>query len=307
MDMNFSYNNEFLNSSNEDDFDENSVIPPMIRFWILLIFSIPSIICSIVILYLLLNHKEHRRSLNHRVVIIQLIGGLIYLLTHVPIYLNYLRLGYVWPQTPTMCHIWWFVGDEEKRIFAHYLPITIIIIYCPLYYLIVMGFPPCENIYDYTKKLCSSSCLYRNDILLLYDAIFNDILATILIAIFSISLIIRVLWHNQIRYRQRLQWRKHQKIIIILMSISMIYLTFNLPVMILDLADICGLSQHITEKFEPYFDFLNYFIFIFYPFICLGTMLSKIRNPRRQRLVGIVGMTAIPRTKSQNRQTQQLR
>ncbi|CAF3894339.1 unnamed protein product, partial [Rotaria sp. Silwood1] len=259
-----------------------------------------------------------------------------YLLTHVPIYLNYLRLGYVWPQTPTMCHIWWFVGDgfsdtmtilmawasferhilifhnqlvttRRKRIFAHYLPITIIIIYCPLYYLIVMGFPPCENIYDYTKKLCSSSCLYRNDILLLYDAIFNDILATILIAIFSISLIIRVLWHNQIRYRQRLQWRKHQKIIIILMSISMIYLTFNLPVMILDLADICGLSQHITEKFEPYFDFLNYFIFIFYPFICLGTMLSKIRNPRRQRLVGIVGMTAIPRTKSQNRQTQQLR
>ncbi|CAF4949538.1 unnamed protein product [Rotaria sp. Silwood1] len=302
MDMNFSYNNEFLNSSNEDDFDENSVIPPMIRFWILLIFSIPSIICSIVILYLLLNHKEHRRSLNHRVVIIQLIGGLIYLLTHVPIYLNYLRLGYVWPQTPTMCHIWWFVGDgfsdtmtilmawasferhilifhnqlvttRRKRIFAHYLPITIIIIYCPLYYLIVMGFPP----------------------------------STILIAIFSISLIIRVLWHNQIRYRQRLQWRKHQKIIIILMSISMIYLAFNLPLMILDLAEICGLAQHIAERFEPYFEFLNYFIFIFYPFICLGTMLSKIRNPRRKRLVGIIGMTAIPRTKSQNRQTQQLR
>ncbi|CAF3040471.1 unnamed protein product [Rotaria sp. Silwood2] len=336
MDMNFSYNDEFFNSSDEDnhdDFDAESAISPTIRFWILLISSIPSIICSLLVLCLLLSHQEHRRTLNHRVVIIQLIGGLIYLLTHFPIYINYLRLGYVWPQTPAMCHLWWFVGDgfsdtmtilmawasferhilifhdqwvstTRKRFFAHYLPVTLIITYCPIYYLIVMVFPPCENIYDYNEKLCSSSCLYQNIVLLLYDAIINDILATILVATFSISLIIRVLWHNHIRYHRQIQWRKHRKIIIILMSISTIYLAFNLPMMILDFAQICGLSQDIVDHFEPYFEFLNYFIFIFYPFICLGTMLTKFRRPRG--LVGTIPMTVIPRSKSQMPQAQQL-
>ncbi|CAF1052484.1 unnamed protein product [Rotaria sordida] len=341
MDMNFSYNNEFLNLSDDDDhddhddFDDDSAISPTIRFWMLLIPSIPAIICSFTVLYLLLNNREHRRSLNHRVIIIQLTGGLIYLLTHFPIYLNYLRLGYVWPQTPAMCQLWWFVGDgyadtmtilmawgsferhilifhdrwvatSRKRIFVHYLPITLIIIYSPLYYLIVMGFPPCENIYDYTEKSCSSSCLYRNDILLMYDTLINDILATLLVAIFSISLIIRVIWHNHVRFRRPIQWRKHRKIIIILVSISMIYLVFNLPMMILEFIQLCGLSQDVGEHFEPYFDFLNYFIFIIYPFICLGTILTKFWKSRQQQTVGIIAMTNTHRTKSHFPTTQQL-
>ena len=106
-----SYNGSNSNSSDDDDLDEKSVIPPTIRFWILLILSIPSIICSFLVLWLLLSNREQRRSLNQRIIIIQLIGGLIFLLTHVPIYLSYLRLGYVWPQTPAMCQLCWFVGD----------------------------------------------------------------------------------------------------------------------------------------------------------------------------------------------------
>lgn len=304
------YNTSDLNVTHK-----GSVLSPVIGFWILLIFSIPSMICSLSVLWLLLNNPQNRRSLNHRVIIIQLIAGLIFLLINVPLYLNYLRLGYVWPQIPAICQLGWFVGDgyidtmtilmawasferhilifhdrwiltAKRRFVAHYLPVTLIIIYCPFYYLIVEGFPPCENTYDYTENWCSSSCLFENEVLVMYDIIFNDILATILVAVFSISLIIRVLYRHNIGVRQRARWRRHRRIIIVFFSISAIYLLFNLPMMILKLVKLCDPSKNIIENLQPYFDFLNYFIFILYPFICLGNMSKKFCNQRRRRLVG---------------------
>jgi hypothetical protein len=120
----------------------------------------------------------------------------------------------------------------------------------------------------------------------MYDIIFNDILATILVAVFSISLIIRVLYRHNIGVRQRARWRRHRRIIIVFFSISAIYLLFNLPMMILKLVKLCDPSKNIIENLQPYFDFLNYFIFILYPFICLGNMSKKFCNQRRRRLVG---------------------
>jgi hypothetical protein len=187
-------------------------------------------------------------------------------------------LSYIWPQTPAICQLGWFVGDGyidtmtirvawasfERHILIFH--VTLIIIYCPFYYLIVEGFPPCKN----TESWCSSFCLYQNKILVIHD-----ILATILVVMFSISLIIRVIYHH-----------RHRKIIIIFLSISAIYLLFNLPMMILKLVQLCGLSENIVERLQPYFDFLNYFVFILYPFICLGTMPKKFSSQRQRRLIG---------------------
>jgi hypothetical protein len=316
-------NSSSLNGS-EDSLDGGVSLSPTVQFWVLLVFSIPSIICSLYVLWLLFSNPEFRRSLNYRVIIVQLIGVLIFLLTNVPLYLSYLRLGYVWPQSPAICQFGWFVGDgfidtmtilvawgslerhififhdgltltSRKRFFAHYLPVTLIVAYCPFYYLVVQAVPPCENIYDYTTSWCSSSCLYENRALVMYDVIFNDVLATILVAVFSISLIIRVLYHHRARFNRPIRWRQHRKIIIIFLSISAIYLFFNLPIIMLKFLDLCGIYGDILERLEPYFNFLNYFVFILYPFICLGTMSKRFCNQRRQRVVGPTALAMLNR------------
>lgn len=330
-------NISFFNLSDDDDHDEDhdydndnteSLLPPTIRFWILLICSIPSIICCLIVLWSLFTNREKRRSLNYRIIIIQLIACLIYLLTNVPLYLNYLRLGYVWPKTPAMCQLWWFVGDgyadtmtilmawasferhififhsswlstTKKKFFVHYLPVTLIILYCLLYYIVTMGFPPCENKYNYDENQCSLSCLYRNEILSMYDTIFNDILATTLVAIFSISLIIRLFWHNYSRLNGQVQWRRHRKIIFILLSISIIYLLFNLPMMIVDFLDIFDLYEDTLGYAEVYLDFLNYFIFILYPFICFAIISRRLWNCQRRQLIHPAPLLMTNRSRTQ--------
>ena len=173
------------------------------------------------------------------------------------------------------------MSTARRRFFLHYLPVTIIILYCPIYYLVIDAFPFCENIYDYTQEWCSESCSYENEIVSMYDVLFSDISVTMVVALLSISLIIRVLWRNHVRFHRRIHWRKHRRIIIILLAISTIYIVFNLPMMILHLAILCGLSKQIGDHLEPYFDFLNYFLFLSYPFICLGTLSKKFAHGRQ--------------------------
>lgn len=138
------------------------------------------------------------------------------------------------------------------------------IIYCSFYYLIVIAFPLCENKYDYSANQCSASCLYRNHVLLMYDTIFNDILATLLVAIFSISLIVRIIWHQHIHLRGRIQLSRHRKIILILLSISIIYLFLNLPMMLLDLLELSGLFEDSTENIRKNSWIFKIILFLFY-------------------------------------------
>jgi hypothetical protein len=89
--------------------DENTVqeteinIPRPVRFWLLLILDIPSIICSFFLLYHLLINKTLRHQLINHVIIILLIIGLIIELVDISFHLSFLRLGIVQPSTPGLC------------------------------------------------------------------------------------------------------------------------------------------------------------------------------------------------------------
>lgn len=323
MDKNISYNYKVLDTTgatDEADFNENTVISPVLRFWILVVPLVPSVVCSLFVLWFLLRKAEYRCSLIHRTVIIQLIAGLIFLLISIPIYLNYLRLEYVWPESPALCQVWWLLGELyqetmtilmawgsfERHIFIfhdqwlttmknkmiiHYIPVTLIIVYHFIYYFTTMAFPPCENVYDYSEDSCGLSCFHENTILRMFDVIINEILFTILVAIISISLIVRILLQSRRHHGQGIQWRKHRKVIIILLSISAIYLCCNLPMMILQLAKFFGLSEEDVEHIEPYLDLLKNFVFILYPFVCAATFFLKLRRSRRNQVNPAARMT----------------
>ncbi len=91
---------------NDDTFQESELpIPRSIRFWLLLLLDIPSIICSVLLLFHLLNNKTLRRQLSNHVIIVLLITGLIIELIDISFHLSFLHLGIVQPSTPFVCLI----------------------------------------------------------------------------------------------------------------------------------------------------------------------------------------------------------
>jgi len=281
-----------------------------VHFWIFLPFEIVSIICSIFVLGHLLFNRVLRHAPYNHIIILLLCINLIVQLTDIPWILNYYRLGHVWPATHTFCMIWIFIDDglyiatttlfawatierhilifhhqwmliRIKFIFIHYFPIVFLSLYCLCYSLVVIIFPPCENIFDYTLVVCGYPlCYYENTLVGLWDVIVNHIIPTFVIILCSITLLGRILYQKN-RARQLIRWRKHRKMAIQLLSISILYLILYIPGMLLEFAYLCGISEDIGADFMLYAKFFSYYIYLLFPFVCaasLPNLKRKIKN-----------------------------
>jgi hypothetical protein len=169
-----------------------------------------------------------------------------------------------------------------------------LVCYIIIFYFIVIFFPPCHNTYNYTLPVCNNfPCYLEDSILGKWDSIVNSILPTILISFFIVTLLIRVYLQKR-RLRQPIRWRKQRKMIVQLVPISVLYLTINIPLNILMLAHLCGLSERVGGSVQLYFDFLCYLIVLLFPFFCIGSLselrkkikLLKLFSVRPQRRVG---------------------
>ena len=296
-------------SSNSDEGtfqDSETFIPRFVRFWLLLIFDIPSIYCSIVLLFHLLVNKTLRSQLTNHVSIVLLAIGLIVELVDIPFHLSFLHLGIVQPSIPFICLLWWFMDfglyngctiimawgsihryllifydrfflNAKKRLIFHYLPLLTLCLYFSIFYIIAIIFPPCANTYNYTLPVCNSyPCYFDDPFLGIWDSVMNNILPTIIIRSFSVTILIRVYYQKR-RLRQPHRWRKQRKMIIQLLSYSILYLIPNIPLNMLVFVHLCGLSQNIGVDVQLCFDFLCYFVVLIFPFVCLGS-LSELRK-----------------------------
>ncbi|CAF1622648.1 unnamed protein product [Rotaria sp. Silwood1] len=284
---------------------ENSEIswPRSLRFWLLLIFDIPSIACSLFVLYHILINRKSRHALHNHTIIILLIIALIFQLTDIPWYLDFIRQGFVWPSIPVRCLLWWlidlgfyntaalilawtsierhilvfhnrWISTKKKRFYVHYLPLYILIIYSITYYTIVIFFPPCHHTYTYILPVCAASpCHLFHPILGLWEMGIHGCLSTILVAFFSISLLIRVIIHKHRRNRV-FRWRIYRKMIIQLLSISILYLVLNFPIMIMSVAHLCGLPAYIGVEAQQITFFLTYWVMFLLPFVTLSSLPS---------------------------------
>ena len=102
-------------------------------------------------------------------------------------------------------------------------------------------------------------------LLILY---FNNIIPTFTIVIFSVALFIRIL-HQKQRVRQRIQWKRHRKMTMQLLSISTLYLFVTAPWAMIILLRMCGLPPDVGASFETITNFLDYFIVLLFPFVTL--------------------------------------
>jgi hypothetical protein len=104
----------------------------------------------------------------------------------------------------TILHPTW-LATKIKRIFFHYLPIVICIVYPCVFYLVELFTLPCNIPINYTKLHCNLyGCIYYNSVISTWDSVGNYMLRIFVITIFNIALILRVLY-SRCRVRQRIQ------------------------------------------------------------------------------------------------------
>ncbi|CAM4969683.1 unnamed protein product [Rotaria socialis] len=306
-------NNQSLNNTNISLAITEISLSLNARFWILLLFDIPSVACACFVLFCILVDRKLRSSIKNHALVIILLLGIGSQLIDVPFYLNFVVHSSVIPAKPSTCLLWWFVNigmydggvifmawtaferhiivfhehwisTRKRRIIIHYFPMLFLILYIFIYYIYAIYYFPCENTYDYTLPVCSGPPCYEYDpIMSMSDWIVNIALPTFLEALLSLAFMFRVLWQKH-RSHLPIHWRKHRKMTIQLMSLSSLNIAFNMPLCIINIAYFCGLPNDIVAEMTQYFTFLCYFVIFLFPFICLASI-SGVKKKFYERIL----------------------
>lgn len=292
-------NNTSKNESYYTDLDLAISYP--VRFWFFLFSDILSILCSFFVPYHVLSIRNFRRSLHNHTIVILLLINLIYELIDIPLILQYYRLNGVWQTTPILSQFWpfidsglyttqlivfawstierhilifhdrWLLG-KRKLLFFHYFPLIILLLYCLIYYILIIFYPFCEYLnYQLVINGAYVPCIYLNPIFSQWDLISHQIIPTFLIIIFSMGLLVRVLWQKT-RLRRSIQWRKQRKLTIQVLSISILYLLFQFPWTFFQFLNLVGVSADTTKNPLKYTYFLCYYVEFLFPFVCCGSL-----------------------------------
>ena len=295
--------NSSQNISNETDLGNpfELRIPIYIRFWLHLIPNILSLLCSFFVLFHLLFDRTLRQALHNHIIIVLLFIGLIYETISVPLMLHWYRHGDAWKLTLSFSDFWTFIdyscysmqlvgfawasierhilvfhshwiSTKKKEFFVHYLPLITLLVYSFTYYFVLIVFPPCkESIRPSPFNGVPMPCILFNSVFYKYNTISHQFIPTFLIIILNIGLLLRVIWQKA-RMNRSVQWRKQRKMIIQLLSISILYFIFMGPRTIFQFCRFIGLETHIilTLFYHSAF-FANYIMFLF-PYVCCGSM-----------------------------------
>lgn len=285
-----------------------------VKFWVYLLCLIPSILCSLFVLYFLLVDRALRRALNNHVIIVLLCICLIAQVTIYPWMLYYYRSDGSWERPTIFCLIWGFLdwglyatqtilfawatierhilifhdrwlSTKKRRLLFHYSPIIILLIYCLAYHIATDFFPPCENfIFDF-DMICVYFCLYTTYEFYMWQTVAHQIVPNLIIVLFSMALLGRVLWQKH-RMNQPVQWKKHRKMTVQLLSISFLYLIFSFPFILVTLMYLSDLVYSAYGTLIPYAEFFSYFIILFFPFVCALSLPNLSNKVKRVLFLG---------------------
>ncbi|CAF4342881.1 unnamed protein product [Rotaria sp. Silwood2] len=298
--------NKTENSTYSYDYDYEEVIIPSakVQFWSYLVFEIPSLFFNLYLLYYLIFNRRLRSQLQNHVVMVLLSVCLVILVVDNSFYLDGLRVnhGNSFPFSKGVCLLWWFIdygfygaipvflmwasferhilvfyrrrflNTTRKIFFIHYCPLIIISIYLIGFYVGVILFPPCQNIFYSNDLACGSYPCYQ-DITWIntWDYFFNGVLCNILEAFFSISLLFRIIWRKYISTRH-FRWKKYRKMTIQLLSISTLSLSITLPQALITFIQSQPNMSDFGSTVAPYFFYLTTYVVLFLPFVCFGCL-----------------------------------
>ncbi|CAF4685691.1 unnamed protein product [Rotaria socialis] len=118
-----------------------------------------------------------------------------------------------------------------------------------------------------------------------------DIIGMSLIAIFSIALLVRVIW-KKYQIHGQVQWRKQWKLTVNLVCTSLLYLCFCFPLGIIYLVQLYG-QPNFAHEIVPTLFFFSYSPIFLLPFVCLCTspkLWSTVKriDPRQKRRIATI-------------------
>jgi hypothetical protein len=281
-----------------------------IEFSLFLIGQLLSIPCYLFVTYHFLVHKTLRCALHNHVIILLLLFNFIDLTIDLSMTMSYSILGYVSPFSPTLCLIWQFIDygiwygsislmfwasverhilvfhsnlirTKRKRILVHYVPLTFFSLYTPTLYFYLIFIYPCDRVFIDTSLRCGSVCYLTmaSTWFIYYDSLANYTIPILLITVFSSVLILRFLQQKQ-RLKQATKWRQCRRMIIQLALVSISYLVFDLPYIIIVIVQSSGYPDFGSNILSPYITRLVYVPSIVLPYatlLALPELKQKLR------------------------------
>lgn len=316
-------NSELVNET------EDLIPSRIIQFSTVLPFEIVSLICGIYLLINLILRKKLRNAMHNHVIIILLLFACIANIIDHPFYLDaYLHNGHSsFPPSESVCYIWVFIDygiygsvtvffayasierhilifhtnqlldTKRKRFIFHYIPLVTLFVYILGFYIGVIFFPPCENVFDYSYEACGMAPCYEAIYWLnIWDYVIHGICCTLIEAIGSITLLIRVIW-GRYRAQRRVHWKKHRRMTIQLLSISTLSLGITLPqTAISSIQELAPGMENFAYVVGSYFFYLTTFVILLLPLVSIASfpeLWPRILCCRKRRQLRIHPMTKL--------------
>jgi len=250
----------------------------------------------------MLSAQKHRQLLANHVVIAMLIVSFLTVIIDLSSALSFLRKGNIHPQSTSFCYFWMYIDyvlyanemlllawasierhilvfalqrfrSKRQKFYGHYLPITFCLIYPIIFYTYTIFFYSCDNVFNYQQYLCGSPCFKTSSFLLNgYDQLMHTLIPCIIIVIFSLVLLIRVIRHKRQIQGQLFSWRKQQRMVVQLFSIVCLYTVMITPPVVVIIIRITISKTFAIVEYTLYISYLFYFLPLFLPFVCLGSV-----------------------------------
>jgi hypothetical protein len=315
-----STNNSNINSAEINPYSSSTL--NHVLFFVFLLLDISSILCSLILFYyFFFRLPQLRKKLANHILICLLISCFLVTTIDVPLKISYfydteyvslLNNRYyfcvfwiLYDYTLYAMNLWLlaFASLERyflifyrgiilktkiRRLFSHYLPILVLILFCFIWYLCLVVFYPCEQTqFDYTQTDCGGSCyLYvGSSSLLNADAVISALLPMFLDMLTNIILIFHVIYQKEKMRKNRTNvvlrqtWKRTRKMFLQLVPIMLIFLLFETPYAFNNLLG--ATTQWSNTMVTFYTGYQAYCLEIFMPFV----VLSRQQEIRKHLLI----------------------
>lgn len=301
-----------MNSSTDDTTTAPELLSNHVFFYIFLLLDIPSLLSSLLLFYYFFCLPECRRQpYSNQMIIYFLSSTFLINSINIPLMLPYFQ-GYhyiTFMRDPNSFCIFWSMYDytvcslvlwliallslerylqiffqqlvmktRRRRVFLYYGIIVILVVFIFFWYLYLVALYPCaQTDFDFTQMFCNTPCYPSagGAFLLNFDWIISSLLPVFLTILFTLMLILHVVYQRHKIKRHLLQrrtWKRTRKMFLQLVPITLIFLLFIMPLIILGLLS----ASDPWYGEEPYF-YANTFSYCL-PLLAPFAILSKQRT-----------------------------
>lgn len=298
----------------------------LIEYGILQVTNPLALICDLLVFRHFFRYwrQELKNSPHNHVIFALVIVCFTQKASDICLNLYYLRWGVVAIESDTFCEVWNWLDYSllatnlhlltwcclERHLFVfysvimrqkkflilfHYIPLFFVSTYATIFYMVNIFFDECTNMWDYNLPFCGAPCYTFRVTLTTFDWIFHYAFSIMLIFIVNAVLFIRIAF-QKIRHRGNVNWRRQRKLVIQLICISLLFLVFISPLMIVGLIQLLWIPGFIAQIQYDYFFYLALLPTQFLPFIIVSSlpnMRHDIRNWCNRVRLRVRGRTAV--------------